>query len=52
MFQVRLIIALFVAVAFMPVRLVAQFSPNDSGQYVILSAQYGTSNRHVDVTER
>ncbi|MGA9815116.1 MAG: hypothetical protein WBQ64_20205, partial [Terriglobales bacterium] len=25
---------------------------NDAGQYVILSAQYGTARRHVDVTNR
>jgi hypothetical protein len=52
MFNIRLIIALFVAAAFLPGKLVAQFNSNDSGQYVILSAQYGTSRRHVDVTER
>lgn len=52
MFKIRLVIALFVAAAFLPGRLEAQFSSNDSGQYVILSAQYGTSRRHVDVTER
>lgn len=52
MFQLRLVIALFVAAALLPGKLVAQFSSNDSGQYVILSAQYGTSRRHVDVTSR
>jgi hypothetical protein len=52
MFQLRLVIALFVAAALLPAKLVAQFNSNDSGQYVILSAQYGTSRRHVDVTER
>src|SRR4051812_47325829 len=30
----------------------AQYSPNDSGQFVILGAQYGTGARHVDVTNR
>ena len=52
MFDIRLVIALFVAAAFLPGKLVAQFNSNDSGQYVILSAQYGTSRRHVDVTDR
>ena len=52
MFNIRLVIALFVAAAFLPGTLAAQFSSNDSGQYVILSAQYGTSRRHVDVTDR
>jgi len=30
----------------------AQYSPGDSGQFVILGAQYGTAGRHVDVTNR
>jgi hypothetical protein len=30
----------------------AQYSPGDAGQFVILSAQYGTSAHHVDVTNR
>ena len=38
--------------AFLPETLAAQHSSNDSGQYVILSAQYGTARRHVDVTNR
>jgi hypothetical protein len=36
-------------VALLPVTLFAQ---RDEGQYVILSAQYGTNERHVDVTDR
>jgi hypothetical protein len=52
MFQIRLIIALLVAVTFLPGTLGAQLSSSDSGQYVILSAQYGTARRHVDVTNR
>jgi len=36
----------------MPVSLVAQYPSGDAGQYVILSAQYGTARRHVDVTDR
>lgn len=30
----------------------AQYAPRDEGQFVILSAQYGTAERHVDVTDR
>jgi hypothetical protein len=30
----------------------AQYPGRDDGQYVILSAQYGTGERHVDVTNR
>jgi hypothetical protein len=52
MSKIQLVIALFVGTALVPGRLAAQFSSNDSGQYVILSAQYGTTNRHVDVTDR
>jgi hypothetical protein len=40
------------ALAFLPGTLAAQYSPGDSGQFVILSAQYGTAGRHVDVTGR
>ena len=50
MFQIRLSIVILLA-AFVPGIMAAQFSL-DSGEYVILSAQYGTSRRHVDVTER
>ncbi len=52
MFKIQLVIPLFVATALLPGKLQAQFSSNDSGQYVILSAQYGTPRRHVDVTDR
>ena len=52
MFRIRLVIGLLLAVAFLPGTLAAQLSSNDSGQYVILSAQYGTARRHVDVTNR
>ena len=51
MFRIQLIIGLLLAVA-LPETLAAQLSSNDSGQYVILSAQYGTARRHVDVTNR
>jgi hypothetical protein len=52
MFRIRLVLGLLLAVAFLPETLAAQLSSNDSGQYVILSAQYGTALRHVDVTNR
>ena len=52
MVQIRLVIALLLTVAFLPGTLGAQYSSSDSGQYVILSAQYGTARRHVDVTNR
>jgi hypothetical protein len=52
MFQLRLCIVLLLTMAFMTEKSAAQYSSNDSGQYVILSAQYGTARRHVDVTNR
>lgn len=30
----------------------AQYGSGDAGQYLIQSAQYGTSRRHIDVTDR
>ena len=38
--------------ACLPGTSLAQYSPTDSGQFVILGAQYGTAARHVDVTNR
>ena len=52
MFQIRLVIAMLAAVVFLPGSSAAQMNSGDSGQYVILSAQYGTAQRHVDVTNR
>jgi len=54
MFNIRLALTLMLTAAFLPGTLSAQYSPDsrDSGQYVILSAQYGTERNHVDVTER
>ncbi len=52
MFQIRLIMAFLLTAAFVPGTLAAQYSSGDSGQYVILSAQYGTRDRHIDVTDR
>src|SRR5438876_860493 len=52
MFHIRLVISLLLTVAFLPRTLAGQYSSSDSGQYVILSAQYGTARRHVDVSNR
>src|SRR5438046_9493456 len=52
MFYIRLVISLLLTVAFLPRTLASQYSSSDSGQYVILSAQYGTARRHVDVSNR
>jgi hypothetical protein len=53
MFQIRFAIPLMLVLSFLPGRLAAQ-GPygRDSGQYLILSAQYGEERRHVDVTHR
>jgi hypothetical protein len=51
MLHIRLAICLLLTVAFFPRTLEAQYS-HDSGEYVILSAQYGTERNHVDVTDR
>ena len=52
MFPTRLVTSLLLfAVAVMPGTL-AQAQYPDSGQYLILSAQYGTNQNHVDVTNR
>jgi hypothetical protein len=52
MFPTRLIALLLFAVAVLPgTSAQAQYSP-DSGQYLILTAQYGTDQNHVDVTNR
>jgi hypothetical protein len=52
MFSPRFLIVLLLTVAFLPGTLAAQYDSGDSGQYVILSAQYGTARNHVDVTDR
>jgi hypothetical protein len=52
MFPARLVMSLLIAVAVLPSTLAqAQYLP-DSGEYLILSAQYGTERNHVDVTNR
>jgi cell fate (sporulation/competence/biofilm development) regulator YlbF (YheA/YmcA/DUF963 family) len=52
MFPTRLVTLLFFAVALLPGTLAQAQYPPDSGEYVILSAQYGTDQNHVDVTNR
>jgi hypothetical protein len=52
MFKARYAIPLVLAIACLPGTLLGQYSGGDAGQYVILSAQYGTARRHVDVTNR
>lgn len=46
--RISFILTSLIALAFVSRVLVAQ----DEGRYTILSAQYGTSERHVDVTDR
>jgi hypothetical protein len=48
MFKLRLILALVLTAAFLPAALAAQ----DEGAYLILNAQYGTPEHHVDVTNQ
>jgi len=51
MFPARLAMPLLLVTVFLPGTLAAQYS-RDSGDYLILSAQYGTERNHVDVTDR
>jgi hypothetical protein len=48
MLRMPKLIALLIAMVLLPAVLSAQ----DEGRYLILSAQYGTAERHVDVTNR
>ncbi len=52
MFQVRLALFALLIAAFLPATLAQAQYPPDAGQYVILNAQYGTNEHHVDVTQR
>jgi hypothetical protein len=52
MLKTRLLNVLLVFGLFVPGLAMAQYGSADQGQYSILSAQYGTSARHVDVTNR
>jgi len=49
---IRLYVALLLTLIFLPGIVLAQYGPNDSGQFTIQSAQYGTARRHIDVTQR
>src|ERR1700730_6649542 len=51
MLHIRLAISLLLTLAFFPRTTEAQYS-RDAGEYVILTAQYGTDRNHVDVTNR
>src|SRR5882672_2126905 len=51
MFRIHFTICLLAALCFMPGRLAAQRG-DDTGEYLILSAQYGSERSHVDVTAR
>lgn len=48
MLNLRLILPLLVVIAFLPATLAAE----DEGAYLILNAQYGTPEHHVDVTNQ
>ena len=52
MLDIRLVISLLLTMACLPTTVAGQYSSTDAGQYVILSAQYGTARQHVDVTNR
>jgi hypothetical protein len=50
--MLRLAFSFFVMLAFLPHTVAAQYGAPDQGQYTIVSAQYGTAEHHVDVTNR
>lgn len=52
MLRTRSLNLLLALLVFVPPLATAQYGNGDEGQYVILSAQYGTAARHVDVTNR
>lgn len=52
MFRISRINLLLFVLLLSPILAKAQPGYGDSGQYVILNAQYGTAARHVDVTNR
>lgn len=52
MSRIGTVMALLLAATLLPATLSAQDRYSDSGQFVILSAQYGTAAHHVDVTGR
>lgn len=52
MVKIALLKLMFLTLLLAPALAESQTGYSDSGQYVILSAQYGTAARHVDVTNR
>jgi len=52
MLTTRILNVLLMFGLFVPGLAMAQYGSPDQGQYSILSAQYGTGGRHVDVTNR
>ncbi|HYW38699.1 MAG TPA: hypothetical protein VE957_11340 [Terriglobales bacterium] len=52
MIKMRFMIFLTTALSLMLLGTVAAQGPGDEGEYLILSAQYGTEYHHVDVTDR
>ena len=52
MIKIATLNLMFVGLLFAALLTEGQSGYGDSGQYVILSAQYGTAARHVDVTNR
>jgi len=52
MLNIRIILSLLLATVLLPGTLMAQYDQRDSGDYLILGAQYGTEYQHVDVTNR
>jgi hypothetical protein len=52
MLNIRIVLSLLLATALLPGTLMAQYDQRDSGDYLILGAQYGTEYQHVDVTNR
>jgi hypothetical protein len=50
--MLRLALFLVATLPFLPQVVMAQYPPPDQGQYTIVSAQYGTAEHHVDVTNR
>ena len=48
----RLALLVVATLSFLPQSSMAQYGPPDQGQFTIVSAQYGTAEHHVDVTNQ
>jgi hypothetical protein len=48
----RIALSLLAMLPCLPQSVMAQYGPPDQGQYTIVSAQYGTAEHHVDVTNQ